>query len=132
MVFSLIASYLGKKERISNFFHVVLIFIELGQYLTHLAQKENTQSEIFLLGRLKSLIAFCSLRALRYYKMLSDVVEILTLQSFHKLLKNLGALSKYAKCSQSSTKSKKFKIAILYLEYNGMVKKPSHAIAPLN
>jgi hypothetical protein len=36
---------------------------ELGQDLTHLAQKENTQSEIFLLGRLKISIAFCYLRA---------------------------------------------------------------------
>jgi hypothetical protein len=31
-----------------TFFHVVLIFTELGQDLTHLAHKENTQSEIFL------------------------------------------------------------------------------------
>jgi hypothetical protein len=28
----------------------------------------------------------------------------------HKLLKNLGALSEYAKCSQSSTKIKKIEI----------------------
>ncbi len=34
-----------------KYFHVVLIFIGLGQDLTHLAQKENRQSEIFLLGR---------------------------------------------------------------------------------
>ncbi len=34
----------------------------------------------------------------------SLMVEILTLWSPHKLLKNLGALSEYAKCSQSSTK----------------------------
>ncbi len=64
MVFSLIASYLGKKERILNFFHVVLIFIELGQDLIHLAHKDNTQSKNFLLGRLKSVITFGSLRAL--------------------------------------------------------------------
>jgi hypothetical protein len=51
MVFSLIASYLGQKERILKFFHVVLIFAGLGQDLTHLAHKENTHSEIFLLGR---------------------------------------------------------------------------------
>jgi hypothetical protein len=35
----------------------VLIFTALGQDLTHLAHKENTQSEIFLLGRLKIFIA---------------------------------------------------------------------------
>jgi hypothetical protein len=64
MVFSLIASYLALKERILNFFNVVLIFTELGQDLTHLAHKENTQSEIFMLGRLNILIAFCFLRAL--------------------------------------------------------------------
>jgi hypothetical protein len=32
------------------------------------------------------------------------MVEILTLRGPHKLLKYLGALSEYAKCSQSSTK----------------------------
>jgi hypothetical protein len=64
MVFSLIVSYQALKERISNFFHVVLIFTELGQDSTHLAHKENTQREIFMLGRLKILIAFCFLRAL--------------------------------------------------------------------
>jgi hypothetical protein len=64
MVFSLIASYLGQKERVLHFFQVVLIFTELGQDLPHLAHKENTQSELFLLGRLKILTAFCSLRAL--------------------------------------------------------------------
>jgi hypothetical protein len=45
-------------------------------------------------------------------------------------LKNLGALSEYAKRSQSSPKFKK--ILILYLAYNDMVKKPSHATVPLN
>jgi hypothetical protein len=44
MVFSLIASYLGKNERILIFFHDVLIFTGLGQDLTHLARKENTHS----------------------------------------------------------------------------------------
>jgi len=34
------------------------------------------------------------------------MVEILTLWSPHKLLKNLSALSEYAKCSQSSTRKK--------------------------
>ena len=47
-----------------KFFHVVLISTGLGQDLTHLAHKENTQSEIFLFCRLKFLIAFCSLTAL--------------------------------------------------------------------
>jgi hypothetical protein len=46
MVFSLNVSYLGWNEWILNFFHVVLIFTDLGQDLTHLALKENTQSEI--------------------------------------------------------------------------------------
>jgi hypothetical protein len=45
-----------------KFFHVVLIFTELGQDLTHLAHTENTQSKILV--RLKILTAFCSLRAL--------------------------------------------------------------------
>jgi hypothetical protein len=63
MVFSLIASYLGQKERILDFFNVVLIFTELGQDLIHLAHKENTQRKLFLLGRLTNLHAFCSLRA---------------------------------------------------------------------
>ncbi len=49
---------------ILNFFHVVLIVTGLEQDLTHLAHKENKHSEIFLLGRLKILIAFCSLTAL--------------------------------------------------------------------
>jgi hypothetical protein len=61
MVFSLIASYPGQKERILNFFHVVPIFTELGQDLTHLAHKMNTHSDIFLSDRLKIVIAFCSL-----------------------------------------------------------------------
>ncbi len=66
MVFSLIASCLGYKARILNFFHVVQILTVLGQDLTHSAHKEKTHSEIFLLGRLKMLIAFCSLTALIY------------------------------------------------------------------
>jgi hypothetical protein len=49
---------------IVNFFHVVLIFTGLGQDLTYLAHKVNTHSDIFLLGRLKILIGFCSLTAL--------------------------------------------------------------------
>jgi hypothetical protein len=58
MVFSLTASYIEYKESILHFFHVVLMFSELGQNLTHLAHMENTQSEIFLLGRLKILLRF--------------------------------------------------------------------------
>ncbi len=64
MVFSLIASFLELKVRILNYFYAVLIFTGLGQVLTHLAHKENTHSEVFLLGRLKILIEFCSLTAL--------------------------------------------------------------------
>jgi hypothetical protein len=79
MVFSLIASYLGEKERMGNFFHVVLIYPGLGQDLTHLAHKENTHNEIFL--QAKKFIAFCSLTAL-----------------------SLGTLSEYAERSQSSPK----------------------------
>jgi hypothetical protein len=48
---------------ILNFFHVELIFTELGQDLTHLAHKENMQSDIFLWDRLNIVIAFCSLGA---------------------------------------------------------------------
>jgi hypothetical protein len=47
-----------------KFFHVVLIFTGLGQDIIHLAHKKNTHSEIFLLGRLKCLIASSSLTAL--------------------------------------------------------------------
>jgi hypothetical protein len=44
MAFSLIAYYLGKKERILNFFHVVIIFTGLENVLTHLAHKEIKHS----------------------------------------------------------------------------------------
>jgi hypothetical protein len=47
------------------------------------------------------------------------VVEILALWSPHKLLKNLGALSGYAKCSQSWIKIKKIEILTLYPGYYG-------------
>ena len=40
------------------------IFTGLGQDLTDLAHKENTEREISLLARLKMLIAFSSLTAL--------------------------------------------------------------------
>ncbi len=42
----------------------MLIFTKFRQDLTHLAHKENTQSEIFVLGWLKIVIVFCFLRAL--------------------------------------------------------------------
>jgi hypothetical protein len=64
MIFSLIASYLGQKEMILNFVHVVLIFTGLGQDLTHLAHKKSTHSEMFQFGRLKILIVSCFLTAL--------------------------------------------------------------------
>ncbi len=66
------------------------IFTELGQDLTHLAHKENTQN------RRKILIAFCSLGVLIYSNIPCPMVEKLTLWGPHKLLKNLGAFSEYA------------------------------------
>jgi hypothetical protein len=45
-------------------------------------------------------------------------------------LKNLGALSEYAEKSQISTKSKNFKILILYLGYNDVVKKTISRYCP--
>jgi hypothetical protein len=62
--FSLICILSRIERKDLNFFHVVLVFTGLGQDLSHLALKENTHSEIFLLGRLKFLIAFRSLTAL--------------------------------------------------------------------
>jgi|LakMenE18May11ns_1017448.scaffolds.fasta_scaffold5195910_1 hypothetical protein len=55
MVFKLIPSYLGEKERILNFFRLK-IFTEIGQDLAKLAHFENKQ----------------------------DMVEIMTLKSPHK------------------------------------------------
>jgi hypothetical protein len=43
-----------------NFFHVVQIFTELGEF-THLAHKENTESDIFLWDRRKILLHFLGL-----------------------------------------------------------------------
>jgi hypothetical protein len=55
----------------------------------------------------------------------------LTLWSPHKLLKNLGALSEYAKCSQSSTKNiKKIEILTLYPGYDRMVRKTISRYCP--
>jgi hypothetical protein len=93
----------------------VPIFTELGQDLTHLAHKDNTQSDIFLRGKLKILTAFCSVGALKYCNIPSPMVEILPLWSPHNLLKNSGAFTKYAKCSQSSIKIIKIEILALYL-----------------
>jgi hypothetical protein len=51
--------HLSRKERKDlKFFRGVLIFAGLGHDLTNLAHQENTYSEIFLLDRLKILIAF--------------------------------------------------------------------------
>ncbi len=53
-----------RKKGSKFFFNVGPIFTELGEDLTHLAHKENTQSDIFLWDRRKILIAFFSLGAL--------------------------------------------------------------------
>jgi hypothetical protein len=63
MVFRSLHPIQDRKKK-SNFFHVVPIFTELGQDLTHLAHKGNTQSDFFLCDRLKLFITFCSLGAL--------------------------------------------------------------------
>ncbi len=63
------------RKDLKCFFYVVLIFTGLGKDLTNLAHKENTHSEIFLLGKLKIFfIAFCSLTAL-----ITDAIETLAL-----------------------------------------------------
>jgi hypothetical protein len=59
------------------------------------------------------------------------MVEILTLWSPYKLLKNLGALSEYAEGSQSSTKIKKIKSLRSILDMMEWSKKPSHSTVPL-
>ncbi len=65
MVFSLIHCILSRITRKDlKFFHVVPIFTELGVDLTHLAHKENTQSDVFLWNRRNFFTVFCSLRAL--------------------------------------------------------------------
>jgi hypothetical protein len=58
------------------------------------------------------------------------MIEIMTPWSPHKLLKNLGALSEYAKCSKSSTKIKKNEILTLYPGYDRMVKKTISRYCP--
>jgi hypothetical protein len=56
---------LSKIERKNlKFFSFCANITGLGQDLIHLAHKENTHSEIFLLGRLTILISFCSPMAL--------------------------------------------------------------------
>jgi hypothetical protein len=55
----------------------------------------------------------------------SHMAESLTL--YHKLLKNHGALSEYAKCGQSSTKIQNLLKSLIYiLGTMVMSKKPSH------
>ncbi len=59
------------------------------------------------------------------------MVETLTLWSPHKLLDYLGALSEYAKCSQSS--KKKIEILTLCPGYDGKwYKKPAYATVPFS
>jgi hypothetical protein len=53
-----------EREKGSSILYVVPIFTKLGQDLTHLAHKDNTQSDIFLWDRRKILITFCSLGTL--------------------------------------------------------------------
>jgi hypothetical protein len=53
-----------ERKDLMFFFHFVLILTGLGQDLTHLSHMENTESEIFLFGRLRSLIKFGFLRDL--------------------------------------------------------------------
>ncbi len=63
----------------------------------------------------------------------SPMIEILTLWSSHKLLKNLGALSEYAKCIQSSAKKYiKFKSLLSILDTLEWKIKTSHATVPLS
>jgi hypothetical protein len=76
----------------------VSIFTELEQDLTQLVHKENMQSDIFLCDRRNFFIAFCSLGALIQFP--SPMVEILTLLSPQRWLKNLGALSEYANAAK--------------------------------
>ena len=58
--------------------------------------------------------------------------EKLNLLSPHKLLKNLGALSEYAKCCKKLTKlKKKFEIFFYMLDMIEWPNKPSHATVPL-
>jgi hypothetical protein len=61
------------------------------------------------------------------------MVKMLTLWSHLKLLKNLGALSEYAKCSQRSTKKKlKSLFLTLYPGYDGNGKKTISRYCPFN
>ncbi len=83
-----------QNKKKGSIFHVVPIFTELGQDLICLAHKENTHSDIFLWDRQKIVTVFCSLI---YYGIPPPTVETLTLWSLHTWLKNLGALSEYAK-----------------------------------
>ncbi len=64
MVFRALHPLQDRKKGSLIFSQVVPIFTELGKDLTHLAHKENTQSDIFLWDRRKFLIAFRSLGAI--------------------------------------------------------------------
>jgi hypothetical protein len=60
------------------------------------------------------------------------MVEILTIESSHKLVKNLGALSEYTKSGQCSSKiNKNFKSLFCIPDTMVWSKKPSHATVPL-
>ncbi len=102
--FSLIASYPGQKERIQKNFHVLPIFTELGQDLTHLAHTENTQTDIFLWDRRKIEIAFFSLKALIYYPV-SQGWNIEPMET-SQVVENFDALSEYAKAAKVQKKKK--------------------------
>jgi hypothetical protein len=96
-------------------------FTELGQdliYLAHVGQAKKFNCILFSWGS--------------DINIPSPIVEILTLWSPHKLLKNLGSLSEYAKCSQMFDQNKKNEILTLNPGYNAMVKKLSHATVPLS
>ncbi len=115
-----ILSRIEKKDL--QFFHIVLIFTGLEQDLTHLAHKENTHSEFFLLGRPTILSAFCSLRALIW-----DAISHGWKYCSWKILSHSPNTLKETKIRQKE----KIKIFILYLGYIDMVKKPSHATLSL-
>ncbi len=105
-----------------NFFHVVSIFTELGEGLTHLAHNENTQSDNFLWDRRKFFMAFCFLWALVLYPVshgwnigLMEGVLISCWKIFAHSLNTLNAAI--------VRRNKKIIILTLYPGYDGMVKK---------
>ncbi len=85
----------------------------------------------FSVRHAKNQNCICFLRTLLYSNVPSHIVDILTLESPHKLLKNHGTISKYAtyrNADKVQSKSTFFKIRILYPGYNGI---PFHASVPL-